>query len=138
MDLISSRSGVYHAAEPEAISNNRPALGSHQPGSTWWYNNWDFNTVDLDAWRCRSKEEEEGASNFVSTGTACRSMYSFNSLYVVAKLWAPLSAKHNVGPRISPNSAGDSRAAFPSQAVPWDQHLAWRCQVGSPAVVEQL
>lgn len=47
VDLISSRSGVYHAAaaEPDAMSNNRPARGSHKPGSHWWYNNWDFNTA---------------------------------------------------------------------------------------------
>ena len=47
VDLITSRSGVYHAAaaEPEAMSNNRPARGSHQPGSHWWYNNWDFNVA---------------------------------------------------------------------------------------------
>jgi len=47
VDLISSRSGVYHeaAAEPEAMSSNRPARGSHPPGSYWWYNNWDFNTA---------------------------------------------------------------------------------------------
>lgn len=49
VDLISSRSGVYHeaAAEPEAMSNNRPARGSHKPGTHWWYNNWDFNTAGV-------------------------------------------------------------------------------------------
>ena len=48
-DLISSRSGVYHeaAAEPEAMSKNRPQRGSHQLGSRWWYNNWDFNAAGV-------------------------------------------------------------------------------------------
>ena len=49
VDLISSRSGVYHAAaaEPDAMSKNRPARGSHKPGSHWWYNNWDFNAAGV-------------------------------------------------------------------------------------------
>ena len=47
LDLISSRSGVYHqaAAEPNTMSKNRPARGSHEPGRHWWYNNWDFNAA---------------------------------------------------------------------------------------------
>jgi CubicO group peptidase (beta-lactamase class C family) len=47
VDLIASRSGVYHeaAAEPDNMSRNRPARGSHEPGSFWWYNNWDFNAA---------------------------------------------------------------------------------------------
>ena len=47
VDLIASRSGVYHeaAAEPDNMSRNRPARGRHKPGSFWWYNNWDFNAA---------------------------------------------------------------------------------------------
>jgi CubicO group peptidase (beta-lactamase class C family) len=49
VDLIRSRSGVYHeaAAEPEAMSRNRPARGSYNPGAHWWYNNWDFNAAGV-------------------------------------------------------------------------------------------
>ena len=49
VDLIRSRSGVYHeaAAEPEAMSKNRPARDSQEPGSHWWHNNWDFNTAGV-------------------------------------------------------------------------------------------
>jgi CubicO group peptidase (beta-lactamase class C family) len=47
IDLISSRSGIYHPAayEPQSMKNNRPARGSQAPGTHWWYNNWDFNTA---------------------------------------------------------------------------------------------
>ncbi len=46
-DLLCARSGVYHPAakEPVDMSANRPARGSHAPGTHWWYNNWDFNTL---------------------------------------------------------------------------------------------
>jgi len=46
-DLISSRSGVYlpTAAESPRMRDNRPARGSRDPGSFWFYNNWDFNVA---------------------------------------------------------------------------------------------
>lgn len=46
-DLLCSRSGVYHPAayEPRSMRQNRPARGSSKPGATFFYNNWDFNTL---------------------------------------------------------------------------------------------
>jgi CubicO group peptidase (beta-lactamase class C family) len=46
-DLLMARSGVYHAAAYEApdMKAERPQRGSHPPGSHWYYNNWDFNTL---------------------------------------------------------------------------------------------
>jgi len=46
-DLLMSRSGVYHEAAGEARSmiNARPKRGSHNPGTFFYYNNWDFNTL---------------------------------------------------------------------------------------------
>jgi len=43
-DLLKSRSGVYH---PCVYGNepDRPARGSHAPGTFWYYNNWDFNAL---------------------------------------------------------------------------------------------
>lgn len=47
VDLLSSRSGVYHPAafSPRRMERNLPARGSHPPGTFWFYNNWDFNTL---------------------------------------------------------------------------------------------
>ena len=46
-DLLTSRSGVYRGAEFEVPGTgwNRPARGSHPPGSYYYYNNWDFNAL---------------------------------------------------------------------------------------------
>ena len=46
-DLIMSRSGVYHTAayETEEMRTERPPRGSHPPGTFFFYNNWDFNTL---------------------------------------------------------------------------------------------
>jgi CubicO group peptidase (beta-lactamase class C family) len=46
-DLLAARSGVYHLAAHETaeMDRKRPARGSHAPGSFWFYNNWDFNTL---------------------------------------------------------------------------------------------
>jgi len=47
LDLIRARSGVYHPAlyETPGMKAERPARGSHTPGSFWYYNNWDFNAL---------------------------------------------------------------------------------------------
>ena len=46
-DMLKARSGVYHPAayETETMKAIRPARGSHAPGTFWYYNNWDFNTL---------------------------------------------------------------------------------------------
>ncbi len=46
--LMMSRSGVDHLAvaeTPLAGYQARPERGSHEPGSFFWYNMWDFNTL---------------------------------------------------------------------------------------------
>src|ERR1700724_3827255 len=47
VDLLRARSGVYHAVdfETDFMRKNRPARGSHAPGTFWYYNNWDFNVL---------------------------------------------------------------------------------------------
>jgi CubicO group peptidase (beta-lactamase class C family) len=47
VDLLTARSGVYHPAayEPFSMARNRPARGSGTQGETFFYNNWDFNTL---------------------------------------------------------------------------------------------
>ncbi|WP_224484838.1 serine hydrolase domain-containing protein [Robertkochia aurantiaca] len=46
-DLLKSRSGVYRsaAAVNAAMLRNMPEKGSHEPGTYYYYNNWDFNTL---------------------------------------------------------------------------------------------
>ncbi len=44
-DLLTARSGVYHAAGSPGGVENGPARGSHVPGSFFFYNNWDFNVA---------------------------------------------------------------------------------------------
>jgi len=46
-DLLEARSGVYHDAayETTGMQEKRPSRGSHAPGTFWYYNNWDFNTL---------------------------------------------------------------------------------------------
>jgi CubicO group peptidase (beta-lactamase class C family) len=47
IDLLEARSGVYHVAayEPQSMKDGRPKRWSHAPGTFWFYNNWDFNTL---------------------------------------------------------------------------------------------
>jgi len=46
-DLLTSRSGIYHpsAYSPANMIKNLPPRGSHNHGTFWYYNNWDFNTL---------------------------------------------------------------------------------------------
>jgi CubicO group peptidase (beta-lactamase class C family) len=47
VDLLRARSGIYHQVdfETKAQVAERPARGSHAPGTFWVYNNWDFNAL---------------------------------------------------------------------------------------------
>jgi len=60
IDLLRSRSGVYHPAayETAAMKEKRPQRGSHAPGEFFWYNNWDFNAL------CTIFEQETGTKVF--------------------------------------------------------------------------
>jgi len=45
--LLESRSGVYHSyvGGTPSMKAEQPVRGSHVPGTFWYYNNWDFNTL---------------------------------------------------------------------------------------------
>ena len=45
--LLQARSGIYHEAayESAGMKASRPERHSHAPGTYWYYNNWDFNTL---------------------------------------------------------------------------------------------
>lgn len=45
--LLQARSGIYHPAlyETDAMAAARPDRHSHEPGTNWYYNNWDFNAL---------------------------------------------------------------------------------------------
>ena len=43
-DLLTARSGIYHPYVGDEEGNS-PAPGSHGPGTYFYYNNWDFNTL---------------------------------------------------------------------------------------------
>ena len=47
IDLLRSRSGVYHPAAYTSFKKTiqRPDRGSYKPGEYWFYNNWDFNVL---------------------------------------------------------------------------------------------
>jgi CubicO group peptidase (beta-lactamase class C family) len=47
LDLLTARSGVYHPSGYESpwMVSIKPARGSAGPGTTWCYNNWDFNAL---------------------------------------------------------------------------------------------
>lgn len=47
-DLLKSKSGIYHpsAYETENMKKMRPLRGSHDHGTFWYYNNWDFNVLN--------------------------------------------------------------------------------------------
>ena len=46
-DLLAARSGIYlpAASEVPAMRAGRPARHQYQPGTHWYYNNWDFNVL---------------------------------------------------------------------------------------------
>jgi len=45
IDLITSRSGVYHPASNPGSAEVAPKRGTQEPGTYWLYSNWDFNAA---------------------------------------------------------------------------------------------
>src|ERR1035441_7538377 len=43
--LPTCRSGVYHPSNHQTRSVTLPPRGTHQPGTHFLYNNWDFNAL---------------------------------------------------------------------------------------------
>jgi len=45
--LLQARSGIYRVSSymPRGMEKQLPERGSHAPGTYWFYNNWDFNTL---------------------------------------------------------------------------------------------
>lgn len=60
-DLLASRSGIYlpAAKTTESQERQRPARGSHAPGTHWFYNNWDFNVAGVVLAKATGKEPGE-------------------------------------------------------------------------------
>ena len=60
IDLLRSRSGIYHPAayETAKMKETRPKRDSVRPGEVFWYNNWDFNAL------CTILERETGTRLF--------------------------------------------------------------------------
>jgi len=59
LDLLMARSGVYRLAAYEPPQNPKPPRHSHEPGTFFCYNNWDFNAL------LTIFEQETGADFFV-------------------------------------------------------------------------
>jgi CubicO group peptidase (beta-lactamase class C family) len=43
--ILTATSGVYHPSNSPGDGGDRPVRGSVQPGSQFFYNNWDFNVA---------------------------------------------------------------------------------------------
>jgi CubicO group peptidase (beta-lactamase class C family) len=55
-DLLTARSGVYHAASTATgLEQGSPERGSKKPGEHFFYNNWDFNVLGTIFERCTGR-----------------------------------------------------------------------------------
>lgn len=45
-DLLTMRSGVFHRAANEGYSRPKPERGSHEPGTFFFYHNWDMSALN--------------------------------------------------------------------------------------------
>ncbi len=116
-DLLKARSGVYIPAAGEAASMkaDRPLRGSHAPGTFWYYNNWDFNTLgtifdqlsgqdniytafegwianpigmqDLDITRLHYDYERQSMHPYYGFRISARDLAKFGQLYLEQGVW---------------------------------------------------
>ena len=69
LDLLTSRSGVYHPAlaETRDAVATKPPRGSAAPGEKWVYNNWDFNALGTIYERATGKSVYQGLLDDIAT-----------------------------------------------------------------------
>jgi CubicO group peptidase (beta-lactamase class C family) len=93
VDLLASRSGVYHPAayETAKMKERRPARGSHAPGERFWYNNWDFNAL------CTIFERETGTKVFEEFARRFADPLGMED-YRLQDTYYHLEAQHSVHP----------------------------------------
>ncbi len=93
IDLLKSRSGIYHSAayETATMKKSRPARGSHQPGERFWYNNWDFNAL------CTIFEQETGTRVFEEFGRRFAAPLGMED-FRLQDMYYHLEPKHSIHP----------------------------------------
>jgi CubicO group peptidase (beta-lactamase class C family) len=84
IDLIQSRSGVYHVAAAEApeMVKTRPERGSHPPGTFFYYNNWDFNVLGTIFEQETGEDIFEAFSNEIAQPLGMRDFQSDDGLHL--------------------------------------------------------
>jgi len=87
-DLLMARSGVYHPAayETDDIRRNRPARGSHAPGTFWFYNNWDFNVLGTIYQRQTGEDIFESFENRIARPIGMEDFSARDGRYVFEEL----------------------------------------------------
>jgi CubicO group peptidase (beta-lactamase class C family) len=83
-DLMMARSGVYHEAggEVPSMAAARPERGSHEPGSFFYYNNWDFNALGTIFKKLTGKGVFEAFDEEIAKKIGMEDFYPDNCVYI--------------------------------------------------------
>lgn len=94
-DLLKSRSGVYHPAlyESAGMKRRKPERFSVQPGTFWYYNNWDFNVLGTVFEKKTKKRVFEAIEEEIALPTGMEYYSSADGTYISGK-----ESKHRAYP----------------------------------------
>ena len=83
-DLLMSKSGIYHPAafETPRMFANRPERGRYAPGEHWFYNNWDFNTLNTIFERLSGERVPDAFNRYVAQPVGMTAFSPSNVAYV--------------------------------------------------------
>jgi CubicO group peptidase (beta-lactamase class C family) len=90
IDLLKARSGIYLPSGQESIDakKSRPFRGSHQHGTFWYYNNWDFNVLGTIFRRKTNKDIFDAFKEHIADPLQMEDfrlmdgVYDFDTLYI--------------------------------------------------------
>jgi CubicO group peptidase (beta-lactamase class C family) len=82
--LLMSRSGVYHPAAYETREQKlaRPARGAHPPGTFWYYNNWDFNTLGAIYEKATGENVFRGFERLISRPIGMEDFTAYEGIFI--------------------------------------------------------
>lgn len=123
-DLLKARSGIYHPAlyETASMKARRPLRWSHAPGTFWYYNNWDFNTLGTIYEQCTGTGIFNAFEQEIARPLGMQDFTAANGSYV--------SGKDSIHPAYPFNMSGRDLARF---ALLYLNHGRWKDKQIIPA-----
>ena len=123
--LLQSRSGIYHDSVRDDSGDQRPAQGSHSPGTAFYYNNWSFNALGTILEEATGLTMGEAFKQWIADPIGMQDFrvedvayeYSSGSVYPAYRFWITARDLARFGVLYSQEGKWNGQEIIPSQWI---------------------